>query len=87
MSAFTTLSTPQIRIVREHAELSGMRSIGLLPENLATYDASLICTDHNGADYEALVQRCPLVVYTRNAIRDVENARAARRSDHRDSRS
>ena len=52
-----------------------MRSIEWTPENLETYDAAMICTDHDGVDYETLVRSCPLVVDTRNAIRDVENAR------------
>ncbi len=63
---------PEIRTTREYAELSGMRSIEWTPENLATYDAALICTDHDCIDYEALVRNCPLVVDTRNATRDVE---------------
>ena len=66
---------PEIQTAREHAELSGMKSIAWTPENLAAYDAALICTDHDGVDYEALVRSCPLVVDTRNATRDVENAR------------
>ena len=52
-----------------------MRSIEWLPENLGTYDAARICTDHDGVDYEALVRICPLVVDTRNATRDVESER------------
>ena len=66
---------PEIKTAREHAELSGMRSIEWTIANLEAYDAALICTDHDGVDYEALVQNCPLVVDTRNATRDVENDR------------
>ena len=66
---------PEIQTAREHAELSGMRSIDWTPENLATYDAALICTDHDGVDYEALVRSCPLVVDTRNATRVVRDLR------------
>ncbi len=66
---------PEIRTAREHAELSGMRSIEWTPENLETYDAALICTDHDGVDYEALVRVCPLVVDTRNATRAVHELR------------
>ncbi len=67
---------PEIRTAREHAELSGMRSIEWSPESLETYDAALICTDHDGVDYEALVRSCPLVVDTRNATRAVHDLRA-----------
>ena len=63
---------PEIKTAREHAELSGMRSIEWSVENLEAYDAALICTDHDSVDYEALVQCCPLVVDTRNATKDIE---------------
>ncbi len=66
---------PEIKTAREHAELSGMKSIDWTTENLEAYDAALICTDHDSIDYEALVQNCPLVVDTRNATRGVEHAR------------
>ena len=66
---------PEIQTAREHAELSGMRSIEWSPDNLAAYDAALICTDHGEVDYEALVRSCPLVVDTRNATRAVRDLR------------
>jgi UDP-N-acetyl-D-glucosamine dehydrogenase len=66
---------PEIRTAREHADLSGMRSIEWSAENLETYDAALICTDHDGVDYEALVRNCPLVVDTRNATRAIHDLR------------
>lgn len=65
----------EIPTTREHAELSGMKSIDWTPENLGTYDAALICTDHDNIDYEALVRNCPLVVDTRNATRAVQDLR------------
>ncbi len=66
---------PEIRTAREHAELSGLRSIEWSVENLKTYDAALICTDHDGVDYEALVRNCQLVVDTRNATQSVNDLR------------
>ncbi len=66
---------PEIKITREHADLSGMRSIEWSAENLKTYDAALICTDHDGVDYEALVENCVLVVDTPNATRNIETNR------------
>ncbi len=66
---------PEIQTAREHADLSGMRSIDWTPENLETYDAALICTDHDSIDYETLVRSCPLVVDTRNATRAVRDLR------------
>ena len=62
-------------MTREHADLSGMRSIEWSAENLKTYDAALICTDHDGVDYEALVENCALVVDSRNATKDIETHR------------
>jgi UDP-N-acetyl-D-glucosamine dehydrogenase len=63
---------PEIKMTREHADLSGMRSIEWSAENLKIYDAALICTDHDGVDYEALVENCALVVDSRNATKHIE---------------
>ena len=41
--------------------------MALTPETARGVDVALICTDHDGVDYRALVQHCPLVVDTRNA--------------------
>jgi UDP-N-acetyl-D-glucosamine dehydrogenase len=45
-------------------------SVALTPENLGSFDAALIITDHSDVDYAALVEHCPLVIDTRNAVRD-----------------
>ena len=66
---------PEIRTAREYVELSGMKSIEWTPENLAAYDAALICTDHDSVDYGALIRNCRLVVDTRNATRAVHDLR------------
>jgi len=63
---------PEIKITREHADLSGMRSIEWSAENLKTYDVALICTDHDSVDYEALVENCGLVVDSRNATKNIQ---------------
>ncbi len=34
---------------------------------IATYDAVLIATDHDGVDYRSITERAKLVVDTRNA--------------------
>ena len=64
---------PEIQTTREHAALSGMRSIDWTPENLEVYDAALICTDHDSVDYGALVAHSELVIDTRNATRAVHD--------------
>jgi UDP-N-acetyl-D-glucosamine dehydrogenase len=58
---------PEIPKLREHPAYVGRASVALDAPSLAAYDAALICTDHDGIDYRALVEHCPLVVDTRNA--------------------
>jgi UDP-N-acetyl-D-glucosamine dehydrogenase len=58
---------PEIPKLREHPDYVGRASVALDAANLGAYDAALICTDHDGIDYRALVEQCPLVVDTRNA--------------------
>ena len=58
---------PEIPVTREHPTLTGRRSVAPLPETVASYDAVLIATDHDGIDYPALVRHGRLVVDTRNA--------------------
>jgi UDP-N-acetyl-D-glucosamine dehydrogenase len=61
----------KIPTTREHPELANRAGLTWDPAVFATFDAALICTDHDGVDYAAIVQACPLVVDTRNATRDV----------------
>lgn len=58
---------PVIPPTREHAELAGRRSQTLDRNAIASYDAVLIATDHDGVDYVAVVESAKLVVDTRNA--------------------
>jgi UDP-N-acetyl-D-glucosamine dehydrogenase len=57
----------EITPTREHASLTGRRSIALSAEALAGFDAALICTDHDDIDYALIVAALPLVIDTRNA--------------------
>ncbi|MGH6769854.1 MAG: nucleotide sugar dehydrogenase [Xanthobacteraceae bacterium] len=57
---------PVIPPTREHAVLSGRRSITLSPQTVAGYDAVLISTDHDTVDYGLVVEHAKLVVDTRN---------------------
>jgi UDP-N-acetyl-D-glucosamine dehydrogenase len=57
----------QVPEMREHAELTGRRSIQLNADTLATYDAALIATDHDAVDYAVVVAHSKLVIDTRNA--------------------
>jgi UDP-N-acetyl-D-glucosamine dehydrogenase len=58
---------PVIAKTREHAELTGRRSVPLEPAIVSGYDAVLIATDHDNVDYAALVEHAKLVIDTRNA--------------------
>ncbi len=58
---------PEILPLREHPEFVGRRSVPLDAAALKTYDAALICTDHDGIDYRLISASCPLVIDTRNA--------------------
>jgi UDP-N-acetyl-D-glucosamine dehydrogenase len=51
---------------REYPQLAGRRSTPLTAAALAAFDIAIICTDHDVVDYRLLVDRCPLIVDTRN---------------------
>jgi UDP-N-acetyl-D-glucosamine dehydrogenase len=56
--------------MREHAAMAGRKSLDFDPASFATYDAVLLCTDHDNVDYQAISEACDLIVDTRNAMRD-----------------
>jgi UDP-N-acetyl-D-glucosamine dehydrogenase len=60
---------PVVPHLREHPELAGRKSLPFDPKLFATYDAALICTDHDGVDYQAIGTAMDLVIDTRNALR------------------
>jgi len=66
---------PEVPVTREHAHLAGRTSVAWDEIFAGGYDAALICTDHDGVDYAALVEALPLVVDTRNATRDLRGGR------------
>ncbi len=66
---------PVISTGREHAELSGRKSVTWQDVIAGGHDAAFIVTDHSDVDYDALVAASPLVVDTRNATRGVSNNR------------
>lgn len=60
---------PEIAADSEHPLLVGRKSINLTKENLHQYDAVLICTDHDGVDYNFIVDNSKIVIDTRNAVK------------------
>lgn len=57
---------PVIPPTREHANLTGRKSVKLSAKSIASYDAVLIATDHDVVDYKALTKAAKLVIDTRN---------------------
>ncbi len=64
---------PSIPETRGYAAHAGQKSIDWSVEELAKYDAALICTDHDGINYEELVAKSKLVIDTRNATASINN--------------
>jgi len=56
---------------REHAAFTGMKSVALTPEYVASQDAVIIVTDHDNVDYGMVAKHAKLVVDTRNALAGV----------------
>jgi UDP-N-acetyl-D-glucosamine dehydrogenase len=50
-----------------------LQSVELNPETLRMFDAVVIVTDHDGIDYQKVVDGASLVIDTRNATRKVQN--------------
>jgi len=59
---------PEIPTTRKHAALAGRRSIEWSTENIQSYDATLICTDHDNINANELFDNSRLIVDTRNVI-------------------
>jgi len=57
---------PEIPPSREHADYAGKRSVPFTEAVVASFDAAVICTDHDAVDYRRLVEWSRLVVDTRN---------------------
>jgi len=66
---------PAIPKTRAHPDLAGMRSISIDAQNVASYDAVLIVTDHSKVDWQLLVDAAQLVVDTRNVTARVTGAK------------
>lgn len=62
---------PEIIPTREHPQLTGRKSVAWDAASLSSYDAALICTDHDTIDWDFLVQHSTLVIDTRNATKNV----------------
>ncbi|MEP3265694.1 MAG: nucleotide sugar dehydrogenase [Hyphomicrobiales bacterium] len=54
---------------REHMAFCGMKSVALTKDNLKSYDAVVILTDHDDLDYEKIAEHSNLIIDCRNAIK------------------
>ena len=61
---------PRLHKMR-HYNYENMKSVGLTPQTLGSYDVVVIATDHSSYDYGAIVDASKMVVDTRNATRRV----------------
>ena len=59
---------PAVKPSREHANLTGRRSVPLTARSLSSADAVLIVTDHDSIDYAMVAKHGRLVLDTRNAM-------------------
>ena len=67
---------PVVPETREHMKLAGRHSITWAPSVFGkVFDAAVIVTDHDGVDYQALVDAVDLVIDTRNATAGVPRGR------------
>ena len=63
---------PAIPKTRDHSDLEGKKSISWDLDSLSTYDAVLICADHDNLPYRDIANNAKLVVDTRNVMGRLE---------------
>ena len=59
---------PTIKPTREHAEWTGTKSVEWTEQQIRSYDAVIISTDHSDIDYEALAEWSDCIIDTRDAM-------------------
>ncbi|MFP8487457.1 nucleotide sugar dehydrogenase [Gracilimonas sp. Q87] len=63
---------PKIWETREHAEYTGMKTVGWNKETVSGFDAVLISTNHSTIDYAELAEWSECIIDTRNAMGGVD---------------
>lgn len=58
---------------REHAALTGRKSVPLTAAQLKNYDAVIVATDHSGVDYDLVFKSGKLIVDTRNVTEKMKD--------------
>jgi UDP-N-acetyl-D-glucosamine dehydrogenase len=69
---------PEVPMTRDHPEFAGRKSVDLSVENLASYDAVLVATDHDDIDWAHVVEHSKLVVDTRNVCGKIVSDKVVR---------
>ncbi|WP_019962193.1 nucleotide sugar dehydrogenase [Woodsholea maritima] len=62
---------PVVPTTREHPEYSGRESVDITGIKNCDYDVAIIATDHTNVDYKLLCENTPLLIDTRNALKDL----------------
>lgn len=68
--AYSDPHVPRFPKMREH--FFDLTSVSLTSENIESYDAVLIATDHDAVDYELVRKKAKLIVDTRGKYREAE---------------
>ncbi|HLK50945.1 MAG TPA: nucleotide sugar dehydrogenase [Bryobacteraceae bacterium] len=74
LGAELSYSDPHVPILR----LDGLELVAQPDEAAAKADCVVIITDHSTFDYRALVERAPLIVDTRNALKGIKSEKIVR---------
>jgi UDP-N-acetyl-D-glucosamine dehydrogenase len=74
LGAEMTYSDPHV----PHLRLDGVELSALPEETAAAADCTVIITDHSAFDYQGLVERAPLIVDTRNALKGRRSTKIVR---------
>jgi len=67
--AYSDPNVPEFPKMREHH--FDLSSVELTAENIATYDAVILLTDHSDFDYDLILKHAQLIVDTRGKYRDL----------------
>lgn len=59
---------PNITPSRKHAHWTGAKCVTWSMDSLRQFDLAIIATNHDGVDYQALLDAVPCIVDTRNAL-------------------
>ncbi|MFG0329521.1 MAG: nucleotide sugar dehydrogenase [Phycisphaerales bacterium] len=68
---------PETPTMRHWGDLD-LRSVELTEERLGSYDAVVVATAHRNFDWELIARAAPLIIDTRNALRDYPSARVVK---------